>query len=138
MCLSNGYTYFCIWTGCDIQLQQTNYNMCKSSKLIGKCTHKMYFWSMIILCIKYCRYLAHSPNKQNYFSINFHKFPQHFVKLFVVHVLKRYLIIDQQIARHFVLYSEYLYHPLPFYGTQIITLFLTSTISANQDKWLGF
>ena len=31
--------------------------------------------------------------------------------------------IDQQIARHFVHYSKYLYNPLPFYATQIITLF---------------
>ena len=32
---------------------------------------------------------------------------------------KRYFLIDQQLARHFVL-------PLPFYPTQIITPFLTS------------
>ena len=51
---------------------------------------------------------------------------------------KRYFIIDQQIARHFVLYSECLYHPLSFYGNQIITLFLTSTILAKHDKGLGF
>ena len=37
---------------------------------------------------------------------------------------KRYFIIDQQIARHFVHYSECLSNPLPFYATQIITLFL--------------
>ena len=37
---------------------------------------------------------------------------------------KRYFMIDQQISRHFVLYSEYLYHPLPFYAIKIITLLL--------------
>ena len=37
---------------------------------------------------------------------------------------KRYLIIDQQIARQSVQFSEYLSNPLPFWTTQIITLFL--------------
>ena len=38
---------------------------------------------------------------------------------------KRYFLIDQQLARHFVHYSEWsLTQPLPFYATQIITLFL--------------
>ena len=51
---------------------------------------------------------------------------------------KRYFIINQQIARHFVQYSECLYHPLPFYVTPIINSFLTSGITANHDKGLGF
>ena len=51
---------------------------------------------------------------------------------------KRYFMIDQQIARHFVHYSEYIYHPLPFYTTKIINPFLNSRISANHDKGLGF
>ena len=42
---------------------------------------------------------------------------------------KRYFIIDQQIASHFVHYSECLYYPLPLYATQIINHFLTSRIS---------
>ena len=51
---------------------------------------------------------------------------------------KRYFTIHQQIVRHFVHYSECLYHPLPFYANQIIGNFLTSRMWANQDKWLGF
>ena len=48
--------------------------------------------------------------------------------------VKRYFIIDQQIARHFVHYIEYPYDPLPFYATQIINPVLTSRISTNHDK----
>ena len=55
----------------------------------------------------------------------------------IVQNVKIYSMIDQQIARHFVHYSESLYNPLSFYITQI-TLFLNSRISANQDKGLGF
>ena len=51
---------------------------------------------------------------------------------------KRYFLIDQQIARHFVHYSECLYHPLIYYATQIINPFLTLRILANHDKGLGF
>ena len=51
---------------------------------------------------------------------------------------KRYSTIDQQIARHFVHYNECLYHPLPFYTTQTMNPFLTSSLSANHDKGLGF
>ena len=51
---------------------------------------------------------------------------------------KRYFMIDQQIAQHFVHYSKCLYHPLLFFATQIIIPFLNSKISANHDKWLGF
>ena len=46
---------------------------------------------------------------------------------------KRYSIIDQQLARHFVQYSEWLTISLPFYATQIIDPFLTLRISANPD-----
>ena len=46
-------------------------------------------------------------------------------------------IKDQQLARHFVNLNECLFH-LPFYGTQIINPFLTSRISGNDDKGLGF
>ena len=49
---------------------------------------------------------------------------------------KRYFIIDQQLARQFVQYSECLY--LLFYATPIINPFLTSKISANHNKGLGF
>ena len=52
---------------------------------------------------------------------------------------KRYFIIDQQLARQFVEYSECLYNhppPLPFYATPIINPFLTSKISAKYDKGL--
>ena len=51
---------------------------------------------------------------------------------------KRYSIIDQQVAPHFVHYSECLSNPLPFYATQIINPFLTLRISANKNKRLGF
>ena len=44
------------------------------------------------------------------------------------HHNKRYLIIEKQITRHFVQYSEYLSHPLPFYATQIINHILNSKI----------
>ena len=37
---------------------------------------------------------------------------------------KRYYIIDQQIVQHFVHFSESLYHPLPFYATKWLPLFL--------------
>ena len=50
---------------------------------------------------------------------------------------KRYFIIDQQIVRNFVHFSECSYHLLPFYTTQMINPFLTSRISANHDKGLG-
>ena len=50
------------------------------------------------------------------------------------HHNKRYLIIDQQIARHFVQYSEYLSHSLPFYPTQMINPILNLRISANHNK----
>ena len=50
---------------------------------------------------------------------------------------KRYSIIDQQIARYFVHYSEYFSSPLPFYAIQIINPFLNSRISAIHDKgWI--
>ena len=48
------------------------------------------------------------------------------------------ILIDQQISRHFVHYSVCLYHLLPFYATQIINPLLTSMISANNNKVLGF
>ena len=38
---------------------------------------------------------------------------------------KRYFRKDQQLARHFVHYSECLHYPLPFYVTQIINPLLT-------------
>ena len=41
---------------------------------------------------------------------------------------KRYFIIDQQIARHFVHYSECLYQLLPYYAVKIINALLTSRI----------
>ena len=51
---------------------------------------------------------------------------------------KRYFIIDQQIAEHFVHYSKYLSKPLPFYATEMINPFFNSRISANHNKELGF
>ena len=36
------------------------------------------------------------------------------------------------------MHCECIYHPLPFYETQIINSFLTSWISANPDKGLEF
>ena len=51
---------------------------------------------------------------------------------------KRYSIIDQQIAWHFVDYSECLSNPLPFFETQIINPFLNSRITVNHEKGLGF
>ena len=46
----------------------------------------------------------------------------------LLHYHKRYFIIDQEIMRHFVHYSECLYLPLPFSATQIINTFLTLRI----------
>ena len=51
---------------------------------------------------------------------------------------KRYLMIDPQIARHFVHYSECLSNPLPFKATQIINPFLDSRFSANNNKGFEF
>ena len=51
---------------------------------------------------------------------------------------KRYFIIDQQIARHFVHYSECLSNLTSFYTIQLINPFLISRITANHDKGLGF
>ena len=51
-----------------------------------------------------------------------------------VKINKIYFIIDQQIARYFVQYSECLTNYLPFYATQIIYTFLNSRISCNHDK----
>ena len=48
---------------------------------------------------------------------------------------KRYFLIDQQKARHFVHVFTTL---LPFYGTQIIYPLFTSRLSANYNKGLGF
>ena len=53
-------------------------------------------------------------------------------------IKKKYFIIDQQIARHCVHYSECLSNPLSFNATQITTPFLNSRISANHDQGLGF
>ena len=47
---------------------------------------------------------------------------------------KIHFLIDQQIARHFVHYSECLSHPLLFYATQMINRLLNIRISANHDK----
>ena len=50
---------------------------------------------------------------------------------------KRYLFIDQQIARHLCI--EWLYTPLPFYKTQIIiTLFLLKVSQQITIKGLEF
>ena len=43
----------------------------------------------------------------------------HILSYFIFGIYKRYLIIDQQIAQHFVNYSDCLHTPLPFYETQI-------------------
>ena len=51
---------------------------------------------------------------------------------------KRYFIINQQIAQHFVHYSECLCHPFPSMKLKIVNPFLTSRIPANHDKVLEF
>ena len=53
---------------------------------------------------------------------------------------KRYFIIDKQIARHFVQYTECLYAtlPIPFYVTQFLDPFLNLRILTNHDKGKGF
>ena len=53
-------------------------------------------------------------------------------------LVKRYFIIDQQIAQNFMHFSELFTTSLPFYASQIISHFLTLRISANHDKGLGF
>ena len=55
-----------------------------------------------------------------------------------ISLIIRYFIIDQQIAWHFVHFSECLSNLLPFYATQIINSFLNSRISADHDKGLEF
>ena len=50
---------------------------------------------------------------------------------------KRHFIIDQQIAWHFVHYSECLYHLPSLLSTQITTPFLTSRFSTRHYKGLG-
>ena len=50
---------------------------------------------------------------------------------------KRDFTIDQQIALHFLHYSEY-QNLFTFYVTQINNPFLNSRISANDDEGLGF
>ena len=67
------------------------------------------------------------PFPQIYLSRPFFSLPPHYGWF------KRYLIIDQQIARHSVQFSKCLSTPLPFQATQIITPFLNSRISANHD-----
>ena len=62
----------------------------------------------------------------------------HYLLSIYIFSYNKYIIIDQQIARHFVHYSESLHHPLPFYATQIIYPFLTLRLSANHDKGLEF
>ena len=49
---------------------------------------------------------------------------------------KRYFKIDQHLARHFVYYVGYLSSHPPFQCSQIITPFLKSMISINQEKGL--
>ena len=51
-----------------------------------------------------------------------------------VYIHKRYVIIDKQLAQHYMRYSECLSNPLPFYATHIIDPFLNSRISASHDK----
>ena len=51
---------------------------------------------------------------------------------------KRYSIIDQQIARHFVHYTECLYHHPSLLYNSYNSHFLASRISANYDKGLEF
>ena len=50
---------------------------------------------------------------------------------------KRYSIIDQQIARHFVYHSE-CFSNVSFHATQIINPFFTLSVLANHDKGLLF
>ena len=52
---------------------------------------------------------------------------------------KRFLILDQQIARYFVHYSKCLYHPPSLLcNSNNNNPFLTSRIGANHDKGIGF
>ena len=51
---------------------------------------------------------------------------------------KIYFIIDQQIARAFVHYSECISIPLPFYTTQIINPFLNSSSQPITIKGWDF
>ena len=72
-------------------------------------------------------------------SMSLPRFSKHCLSYKTSHYYdKGYFIIDQQIARHFVHYSNYPNHPLPFYTTNITNPFLTPRISAYHDKGLGF
>ena len=55
-----------------------------------------------------------------------------------IYLFKRCFMIERQIARHFVHYSECLSNPLPFYATQILNPFLNLIILAKHDKGLGY
>ena len=53
--------------------------------------------------------------------------------------MKKYIKIDQHLARHFEFYVECLSSPPPlFQYSQIITPFNNSMISTNQEKRLDF
>ena len=72
------------------------------------------------------------------FSLSPSLSPSLYFSLFYLEIIyERKFVIDQQIARHFIHYSECLSIPLPFHTTQIILLFLNSRISTNHDKWYG-
>ena len=47
-------------------------------------------------------------------------------------LFKRYFLIDQQKARPFVHFSEYLSDPLPFYATQLINYFQFKDLTQSQ------
>ena len=53
-------------------------------------------------------------------------------------IVKRCFKIDQQLARHFVYYGACLSSPPLFLCSQIITPFLYSMISPNQETGLEF
>ena len=59
-----------------------------------------------------------------------------YLKYAEVYINKRYSIIDQQLARHFVQCSECPLNPLSLYATQIINPFLNSGLSAKHAKGL--
>ena len=56
-----------------------------------------------------------------------------------IRIMKRYFKIDQHLARHFDYYIECLSRPPPpFLYSHIITPFINSMISNNQEKRLDF
>ena len=75
--------------------------------------------------------------KIKFFSENFEHNPLENTHPFES-INKRYLKVDQHLARHFVYFGECLSNPPLFLSSQIITPFLNSMIYTNHEKGFSF